>query len=34
LSIVAELVALYQGRLRLDRAPSGGLRAEIELPAA
>jgi signal transduction histidine kinase len=34
LSIVAELVALYQGRLRLDRAPAGGLRAEIELPAA
>jgi signal transduction histidine kinase len=34
LSIVAELVALYQGKLRLDRSPAGGLRVEIELPAA
>jgi signal transduction histidine kinase len=34
LSIVADLVGLYQGRLHLDRAPAGGLRAEIELPAA
>jgi signal transduction histidine kinase len=34
LSIVSDLVALYQGRLRLDRSPLGGLRAEIELPAA
>jgi signal transduction histidine kinase len=34
LSIVSELVALYQGKLRLDRSPAGGLRAEIELPAA
>ena len=34
LSIVSDLVALYQGKLRLDRSPLGGLRAEIELPAA
>jgi signal transduction histidine kinase len=34
LSIVTDLVALYDGRLRLDRAPAGGLRAEVELPAA
>lgn len=33
LSIVREILALYQGRLRLDRSPSlGGLRASIELP--
>jgi signal transduction histidine kinase len=34
LSIVTELVGLYGGRFRLDRAPSGGLRAEVTLPAA
>ncbi|MEO8669593.1 MAG: ATP-binding protein [Bauldia sp.] len=34
LSIVADLVGLYQGRLHLDRSPAGGLRADIELPAA
>lgn len=34
LSIVTELVGLYEGRFRLDRSPSGGLRAEVELPAA
>ena len=34
LSIVIELVALYDGELRLDRSPAGGLRATIELPAA
>ncbi len=34
LSIVTELVGLYEGRLRLDRSPSGGVRAEVELPAA
>ena len=34
LSIVSELVGLYEGRFRLDRSPSGGLRAEVELPAA
>jgi signal transduction histidine kinase len=34
LSIVTELVGLYGGRFRLDRSPAGGLRAEVELPAA
>jgi signal transduction histidine kinase len=34
LSIVTDLVALYEGVLRLDRSPDGGLRAVIELPAA
>ena len=34
LSIVTELVGLYEGRFRLDRSPLGGLRAEVELPAA
>ncbi len=34
LSIVTELVGLYGGRFRLDRSPSGGVRAEVELPAA
>lgn len=34
LSIVTELVGLYDGGFRLDRAPSGGLRAEVTLPAA
>ena len=34
LSIVTDLVALYDGRFRLDRAPAGGLRAEVQLPAA
>ena len=34
LSIVTELVGLYEGRLHLDRSPSGGVRAEVELPAA
>jgi signal transduction histidine kinase len=33
LSIVTDLVGLYQGDLRLDGSPAGGLRAEIELPA-
>jgi signal transduction histidine kinase len=33
LSIVTDLVALYEGDLRLDTSPDGGLRAEIELPA-
>ncbi len=32
LSIVTDLVALYDGKFRLDRSPDGGLRAEIELP--
>ena len=34
LSIVTDLVALYQGRFHMARSPLGGLRAEIELPAA
>jgi signal transduction histidine kinase len=33
LSIVTDLVGLYEGNFRLDRSPDGGLRAEIELPA-
>lgn len=32
LSIVVDLAALYGGHLRLDTAPSGGLRAELTLP--
>lgn len=34
LSIVTDLAALYGGRLTLDTAPVGGLRAELLLPAA
>ncbi len=34
LSIVVDLAALYGGRLTLDTAPLGGLRAELALPAA
>jgi signal transduction histidine kinase len=34
LSIVTDLVQLYQGTLRLERSPMGGLRAVVELPAA
>jgi signal transduction histidine kinase len=34
LSIVVDLAALYGGVLRLDASPAGGLRAELELPAA
>jgi len=33
LSIVVELAALYGGKLALDTAPIGGLRAELVLPA-
>jgi signal transduction histidine kinase len=33
LSIVSEIVAEYKGRVSLIRAPSGGLRAELVLPA-
>lgn len=33
LSIVTDLVGLYDGAVRLDRSPDGGLRAEIELPS-
>ena len=34
LSIVTDLVAMYSGAFRLARSPAGGLRAEVELPAA
>jgi signal transduction histidine kinase len=34
LSIVTELVALYGGTFALDKAPAGGLRAAVTLPAA
>jgi signal transduction histidine kinase len=34
LSIVTELAALYDGALTLSSAPTGGLRAELILPAA
>jgi signal transduction histidine kinase len=33
LSIVSEIVAEYKGRFALSRAPNGGLRAELVLPA-
>jgi signal transduction histidine kinase len=33
LSIVSDLATLYGGELRLAAAPSGGLRAELKLPA-
>ena len=32
LSIVADLATLYQGALRLEEAPGGGLRAVLEVP--
>ncbi|WP_447555042.1 sensor histidine kinase [Vreelandella sp. EE22] len=32
LSIVADLVALYQGAMRLERAQAGGLNVTLELP--
>ncbi len=34
LSIVMDLVAMYQGKVHFCRAPAGGLRVEVELPAA
>jgi signal transduction histidine kinase len=34
LSIVTELADIYGGRLHLENAPIGGLRARLELPAA
>ncbi len=34
LAIVSELAAMYGGRLTLERAPSGGLRCDLALPAA
>jgi signal transduction histidine kinase len=33
LSIVTDLVAMYKGTLVLSRAPIGGLRAEVNIPA-
>jgi len=33
LSIVGDLAELYRGRFELDRAPAGGLRAKLILPA-
>lgn len=33
LSIVAELVDLYRGKVHLERSPEGGLRVKIQLPA-
>ncbi|MFN4177998.1 ATP-binding protein [Phenylobacterium sp.] len=33
LSIVRDLATMYGGQVRLDRAPAGGLRAILELPA-
>jgi signal transduction histidine kinase len=34
LSIVTDLAQLYGGAFSMDRAPAGGLRAELSLPAA
>lgn len=34
LAIAADLAGLYGGALALDRAPAGGLRVRLELPAA
>jgi signal transduction histidine kinase len=34
LSIVADLVSMYRGRIDFRRSPGGGLRVEVELPAA
>jgi signal transduction histidine kinase len=34
LSIVTDLVSLYSGAFALKRSPQGGLRAEVQLPAA
>jgi signal transduction histidine kinase len=34
LSIVVDLATLYHGELGLSSAPSGGLRAQLTLPAA
>lgn len=34
LSIVSDLVTMYRGKLRFDRARAGGLSAHVELPAA
>jgi signal transduction histidine kinase len=34
LSIVADLVSMYRGKLDFGRSPAGGLRVVVELPAA
>ncbi len=34
LAIVSDLARLYEGRLRLEDSPLGGLRAQLHLPAA
>jgi signal transduction histidine kinase len=34
LSIVTDLVGLYQGKFQLEQSPLGGLRARVDLPAA
>jgi signal transduction histidine kinase len=34
LSIVSDLADLYSGRMELTKAPLGGLRVELVLPAA
>jgi signal transduction histidine kinase len=34
MAIVGDLVDLYKGKLDLDRAPQGGLRAKLTLPAS
>jgi signal transduction histidine kinase len=34
LAIVADLVALYGGSLQLGRSALGGLKVELQLPAA
>ena len=34
LAIVSDLAAMYGGRLQLGESASGGLRCELELPAA
>jgi signal transduction histidine kinase len=34
LAIVADIAGLYGGAVKLGESPSGGLRAELDLPAA
>jgi len=34
LAIVRDLAELHEGLITLDRSPTGGLRATLELPAA
>jgi signal transduction histidine kinase len=33
LGIVKEIASLYGGHLKLERAPAGGLSAELDLPS-